>query len=142
MLEVMVTSLPTNPPVTLRVACLKLMRIIPDNAPGYSHTRVTVKRFLLDSAASAPGAVLIKTPLPGFSPRPHPVPEGNAIDLAPASRTPDRDLSHRYRSQTPTGNASTDWKPRSRYSLRARSLARLTIRERVSNPAVANHRKL
>jgi hypothetical protein len=85
MSEVRVKPQPTHPPVALGAVCLKLMRIIPDSAPGYSDTRVTVKRYLLDAAAPAPGAVLIKAPLPSSSPQPHLVPGEKAIDSAPAS---------------------------------------------------------
>ena len=46
---------------------MKLMRIIPDNAPGYSDTLVTVKRYLLDGAVSAFCAIVFRAFLP-FSP--------------------------------------------------------------------------
>ena len=48
------------------------MRIIPDNAPGYSDTLVTVKRYLLDGAMSAFCAIgfslvwLLLLPSPSF----------------------------------------------------------------------------
>jgi len=51
--EVTVRSTLDRPLVALGAACMKLMRIIPDNEPGYSDTIVTVKRNLLDGAASA-----------------------------------------------------------------------------------------
>jgi len=51
--EVTVRSTLVRPLVALGAACMKLMRIIPDNEPGYSDTLVTVKRYLLDGAASA-----------------------------------------------------------------------------------------
>jgi hypothetical protein len=46
----------------LRAAYVKLMRIIPDNEPGYSDTLVTVKRYLLVGSAPAFNAVT-----PGFA---------------------------------------------------------------------------
>jgi hypothetical protein len=46
-------TLATNSLATPVVAGLELMRIIPDNAPGYPDTLVTVKRYLLDGATSA-----------------------------------------------------------------------------------------
>jgi hypothetical protein len=65
--EVTVRATPARLLVALGAACIKLMRIIPDNKPGYSDTLVTVKRYLLDGAASAFRAVVFRA-LFAFSP--------------------------------------------------------------------------
>lgn len=65
--EVTVRSTLDRPLVALGAACMKLMRIIPDNEPGYSDTLATVKRYLLDGAASAFCAVVFRALFP-FSP--------------------------------------------------------------------------
>ena len=75
--EVTATATPDRPLAALGAACMKLMRIIPDNEPGYSDTLVTVKRYLLDGAASAFCAVVFRA-LFLFSPL-HPLPEGEEI---------------------------------------------------------------
>ncbi len=46
-------ALPTSPLAAPIVACVELMRIIPDNGSEYSDILVTVKRYLLDGATSA-----------------------------------------------------------------------------------------
>src|SRR6266850_6450582 len=58
--EVTVRSMLDRPLIALGAACMKLMRIIPDNEPGYSDTLATVKRYLLDGAASAFCAVVFR----------------------------------------------------------------------------------
>lgn len=65
--EVTVRATLDRPLVALGAACMKLMRIIPDNEPGYSDTLATVKRYLLDGAASAFCAVVFRALFP-FSP--------------------------------------------------------------------------
>ena len=84
---------------------MKLMRIIPDNAPGYSDTLVTVKRYLLDGAASAFCAVVFRAFLP-FSPLTYRSSE-ERNRLGTCLQTPIPELSF-YLSQMPTGKASTD----------------------------------
>ena len=83
--EVTVNSTPNLPLVALRTASVKLMRIIPDNEPGYSDTLATVKRYLLDGAASAFCAVVFRALLPFSPPNPNPLPEGEDISSGLAS---------------------------------------------------------
>ena len=64
--EVTARSTLDRPLAALGAACMKLMRIIPDNEPGYSDTLVTVKRYLLDGAASAFCAVVFRALLPSL----------------------------------------------------------------------------
>jgi hypothetical protein len=85
---------------------MKLMRIIPDNAPGYSDTSVTVKRYLLDGAASAFCANVFSALLP-FSPL-HPCSEGKEVDLGLVWSNADSRSSRVYLSQMPAGKPSTD----------------------------------
>jgi hypothetical protein len=85
---------------------MKLMRIIPDNAPGYSDTLVTVKRYLLDGAASAFCAIVLRALLP-FSPL-HPCWGGTEINLGLVWSNADSRSSRVYLSQMPTGKPSTD----------------------------------
>jgi hypothetical protein len=63
------------------------MRIIPDSDSGYSDTLATVKRYLLDGAASAFCAIVFGS-LFLFS-SPHPFPEGEGIGLGLASSNAD-----------------------------------------------------
>jgi hypothetical protein len=76
-----------SPLAALGAAYMKLMRIIPDNAPGYSDTLVTVKRYLLDGAASAFCANVFRALLP-FSSLP-PCSGGKGIDLGLVSSNAD-----------------------------------------------------
>ena len=77
--EVTVRSTLDRPLVALGAACMKLMRIIPDNQPGYSDTLVTVKRYLLDGAASAFYAVVFRALLPFSPPNPNPLAKGEIV---------------------------------------------------------------
>jgi hypothetical protein len=77
--EVTVGCMLDRPLVALGAACMKLMRIIPDNKPGYSDTLVTVKRYLLGGAASAFCAVVFRALLPFYPPNPTPLLEGEEI---------------------------------------------------------------
>jgi hypothetical protein len=95
--------------VALGAAYMKLMRIIPDNAPGYSDTFVTVKRYLLNGAASAFCAIVFRALSP-FSPL-HPCSGGKKIDLGLVWSNADSRSSRVYLSQMPTGKLSTDRKP-------------------------------
>jgi hypothetical protein len=83
--EVTVRATPARLLVALGAACMKLMRIIPDNEPGYSDSLVTVKRYLLDGAASAFCAVVFRALLPFSPPNPTPLPEGEDIGSGLAS---------------------------------------------------------
>jgi hypothetical protein len=83
--EVTVRATPARLLVALGAACMKLMRIIPDNEPGYSDSLVTVKRYLLDGAASAFCAVVFRALLPFSPPNPNPLPEGEDIGSGLAS---------------------------------------------------------
>jgi hypothetical protein len=83
--EVTVRATPARLLVALGAACMKLMRIIPDNQPGYSDTLVTVKRYLLDGAASAFCAVVFRALLPFYPPNPIPLREGEEIGSGLAS---------------------------------------------------------
>jgi len=83
--EVTVRATPGRLLVALGAACTKLMRIIPDNEPGYSDSLVTVKRYLLDGAASAFCAVVFRALLPFSPPNPNPLPEGEGIGSGLAS---------------------------------------------------------
>jgi hypothetical protein len=83
--EVTVRSTLDRPLAALVAACMKLMRIIPDNEPGYSDTLATVKRYLLDGAASAFCAVVFRALLPFSPPNPPPLPEGEDIGSGLAS---------------------------------------------------------
>jgi hypothetical protein len=74
--EVTVNSTPNLPLVALRTAFVKLMRIIPDSRPGYSDAIVTVKRYLLDGAASALCALLFGAHLLCSPRHSHPLPGG------------------------------------------------------------------
>jgi hypothetical protein len=98
-----------SPLAALGAAYMKLMRIIPDNAPGYSDTFVTVKRYLLNGAASAFCAIVFRALSP-FSPL-HPCSGGKEIDLGLVWSNADSRSSRVYLSQMPTGKLSTDRKP-------------------------------
>jgi hypothetical protein len=83
--EVTARATPARLLVALGAACTKLMRIIPDNRQGYSDSLVTVKRYLLDGAASAFCAVVCRALLPFSPPNPNPLPEGEDIGSGLAS---------------------------------------------------------
>ena len=95
-----------SPLAALGAAYMKLMRIIPDNASGYSDTLVTVKRYLLDGAASAFRAIVFSPLLP-FSAL-DPCSGGKEIDLGLVWSNADSRLSRVYLSQMPAGKPSTD----------------------------------
>ena len=98
-------ALPTSPLAAPIVACVELMRIIPDNGSEYSDTLVTVKRYLLDGATSAFCAIGFSLVWPFSSP--HPVSEGVGIGLGLALSSSDSRLAGLSLSQMPTGKAST-----------------------------------
>ena len=104
--EVTVNSTPNLPLVALRTAFVKLMRIIPDSRPGYSDTLATVKRYLLDGAASAFRAIVFSALLP-FSAL-DPGSGGKEIDLGLVWSNADSRASRVYLSQMPVGKPSTD----------------------------------
>ena len=104
--EVWATAPLHSPLAALGAAYMKLMRIIPDNEPGYSDTLVTVKRYLLDGAASTFCAIVFRALLP-FSPL-HPFSGGKGIDLGLVWSNTDARSSRFYLSQMPTGKPSTD----------------------------------